>query len=104
MVVTLRRGPFPRHSKPSNVACPACSSPRSSVKDSRPNGAFARRRRVCESCAHRFTTIEVPEELFNGPRLSREALRVATALTEVRRLFDTLHTAIRNTDTVRDEL
>ena len=41
------------------VACPACESRRSLVKDSRPAPYGIRRRRVCESCAHRWTTLEV---------------------------------------------
>jgi transcriptional repressor NrdR len=45
------------------MKCPACSSPDSRVVDSRTTkeGTAIRRRRECESCAHRFTTYERPE-------------------------------------------
>lgn len=42
------------------MLCPACGETDIRVIDSRPaeNGAAIRRRRECESCAHRFTTYE----------------------------------------------
>ena len=42
------------------MLCPACAHPASRVIDSRPaeNGTAIRRRRVCESCEHRFSTYE----------------------------------------------
>ncbi len=45
------------------MKCPACSHPDSRVVDSRTTkeGNAIRRRRECESCAHRFTTYERPE-------------------------------------------
>ena len=41
--------------------CPQCSHPVTEVKDSRAvdDGAGTRRRRVCPSCAGRFTTVEL---------------------------------------------
>jgi transcriptional repressor NrdR len=42
------------------MLCPACGAPATRVIDSRPaeGGQTIRRRRECESCAHRFTTYE----------------------------------------------
>lgn len=45
---------------PGTMHCPACGADDTRVIDSRPaeNGASIRRRRLCESCQHRFTTYE----------------------------------------------
>ena len=42
-------------------SCPQCGGARTDVKDSRPRGEAGgiRRRRLCPSCGHRFTTWEV---------------------------------------------
>lgn len=42
------------------MRCPFCGNPETAVKDSRPSedGAAIRRRRMCPSCAGRFTTFE----------------------------------------------
>lgn len=40
------------------MRCPACSSDRSSVIDSRSSPDMIRRRRTCMNCDHRFTTYE----------------------------------------------
>ena len=58
--------------------CPQCSHPVTGVKDSRAvdDGAGIRRRRVCPSCAGRFTTVELTlpawmlteDEVTNGGR------------------------------------
>ncbi len=46
------------------VRCPRCLTPDTRVVDSRTaeDGAAIRRRRVCQSCEHRFTTFERLEE------------------------------------------
>jgi transcriptional repressor NrdR len=51
------------------MRCPWCGAPESRVVDSRPaeDGAAVRRRRACEKCGRRFTTLE---------RASGVALRV----------------------------
>ncbi|HEX5039733.1 MAG TPA: transcriptional regulator NrdR [Candidatus Limnocylindria bacterium] len=45
------------------MRCPSCDHDTTRVIDSRDleNGSTIRRRRECESCAHRFTTYERPE-------------------------------------------
>ena len=50
------------------MRCPRCNTEGTRVIDSRDleSGSTIRRRRECESCAHRFTTYERPE----GARLS----------------------------------
>ena len=40
------------------MRCPYCGSTNSQVKDSRPSEDLIRRRRVCEDCSGRFTTLE----------------------------------------------
>lgn len=44
------------------MKCPKCGAEALGVSDSRDalEGATVRRRRRCEACAHRFTTVEVP--------------------------------------------
>lgn len=48
----------------SGCICQDCKST-TSVIDSRPSsdGTTVRRRRVCDACGFRFTTVEVPAEL-----------------------------------------
>jgi len=41
--------------------CPFCGHPDSRVIDSRPDAAGIRRRRECQACNHRFTTLEKVE-------------------------------------------
>ncbi len=46
------------------MPCPSCEHQFSGVTDSRgTSGGWQRRRRVCLSCGHRWTTMEVPTEL-----------------------------------------
>ena len=40
------------------MRCPACQDPDSRVIDSRTTGDAIRRRRSCQACGHRFTTLE----------------------------------------------
>lgn len=40
------------------MECPRCSSSKSSVTDSRSDRDLIRRRRLCQSCGARFTTLE----------------------------------------------
>lgn len=41
------------------VICPKCRSPSSSVIDSRGSTGNIRRRRRCDRCSNRFTTVEI---------------------------------------------
>lgn len=46
-------------------ACPSCKAPGIQTKDSRAAGTvpgWVRRRKMCPSCKHRWTTVEVPTE------------------------------------------
>ncbi|MBX2800280.1 MAG: transcriptional regulator NrdR [Myxococcales bacterium] len=43
------------------MRCPACHHPESRVIDSRTTGDAIRRRRSCQSCGHRFSTLEKVE-------------------------------------------
>ena len=45
------------------MRCPYCESDQDRVIDSRPaeDGGAVRRRRACEACGHRFSTMERPE-------------------------------------------
>jgi transcriptional repressor NrdR len=40
------------------IPCPYCQNPISEVKDTRPQGNTVRRRRECDRCGRRFTTVE----------------------------------------------
>lgn len=44
------------------LPCPACGSVEHGVRDSRLSIGTIRRRRVCEGCAHAFTTYEYAVE------------------------------------------
>jgi transcriptional regulator NrdR family protein len=48
--------------------CPNCNLTNVLVKDSRisEDGTTRRRRRVCADCGHRYSTMEVPLEMFDG--------------------------------------
>lgn len=41
------------------ILCPICRHPHTTVKDSRPSTATIRRRRACDQCGARFSTLEV---------------------------------------------
>ena len=84
------------------MICPFCTKTQSFVKDSREieNGAAIKRRRVCESCNSRFTTIEryYPKELF------------VTKRSGVRKHFDvskiifSIKTAVRKRNISHDQI
>lgn len=42
-----------------SLPCPECGSRETSVKDTRPTQTGVRRRRECDNCTHRFSTIEL---------------------------------------------
>lgn len=45
------------------VPCPGCGARQSAVKDSRTTPEdWQRRRRLCDACGHRWTTMEIPFE------------------------------------------
>jgi len=54
------------------MRCPACGDPDTRVIDSRAikEGTEIRRRRMCDACAHRFTTYERSEDAF--PRVIKK--------------------------------
>lgn len=66
-----------------SLTCPACYFPKSEVSDSRAVTEpmiSIRRRRVCDSCKHRWTTYEVNEETM------RKAKAAARAVVAIRRM------------------
>lgn len=44
------------------LECPECSSPKTGVKDSRPDPRGIKRRRICFACSHLFNTWECHDE------------------------------------------
>lgn len=54
------------------MQCPKCNSKAIRVADSRPEPKLVRRRRVCESCNHRFSTIE---RLAEVPKQRKPAVK-----------------------------
>lgn len=60
--------------------CPRCGSDATHVSDSRgnPESSRRRRRRFCERCEHRFSTVEITDAEY-------EALLGSTALAQVKR-------------------
>lgn len=52
------------------IQCPVCQSVQTYVVDSRQmeNGTDIRRRRTCESCGHRWNTMEISKEYYDELR------------------------------------
>lgn len=60
------------------IACPECSKMHTTVIDSRPYECGGiRRRRVCNACGYRFTTLE---EVFEGAALVDKMRAIVSAL------------------------
>jgi transcription elongation factor Elf1 len=57
------------------MTCPKCAHAGSSVIDSRPSKWGIRRRRKCDACAFRFTTLEVKLHQANDPEFLIHLLR-----------------------------
>jgi transcriptional repressor NrdR len=49
--------------KPLGLHCPACGKRKLSTKDSRPTFGGIRRRKECNLCGYRFSTVEKIEKL-----------------------------------------
>lgn len=60
------------------MKCPTCERPDLTVIDSRPlfEDATVRRRRQCQACNHRFSTIEVPLAEDSTAPFSRPGARI----------------------------
>ncbi len=76
--------------KSTMVFCPMCETPTHSfVKDSRPTNysdcQVIRRRRTCEDCGGKFTTLELPTSLLDDTKLRAEILK---------RVFDLVYTEL----------
>lgn len=68
------------------IICAACGSQQSSVKDSRPrDDGCIRRRRACDDCGHKWTTVEVELSSYQASldQESLEAMRVANRALKV---------------------
>ena len=66
----------PTVSDPPAVVCPKCSA-RGDVYDSRERGTRKWRRRRCDFCGHRWTTIEIHMKEWNRLRRVADALGAA---------------------------
>lgn len=85
--------------------CPSCRSGRTAVVDSRPReSGFIRRRRTCDDCHFKFSTIEVPLDYFEAADLGSLRNAVALAFTDTVTKFNTLNRALKRAVKVRDEL
>lgn len=60
-------------------ACPACSSGRTKVTNSRVKEGAIRRRRECLDCTSRFSTLEVPISEHSGATMTHMAMLEAKA-------------------------
>jgi len=74
-----------RHGERTHSQCPKCGVNSVVVIDSRPSltpGFHSiRRRRLCESCKHKFSTYEVPQEVLQSIDVFRlSALRLMDAV------------------------
>lgn len=79
------------------LTCPGCLAPSTRVIDTRASadGFCVRRRRICTSCAHRFTTYEATEH----PRKHAEIANIRTAHLDL--LIAQLKTAIDEYEEIR---
>jgi len=91
------------------MRCPRCNESGTRVIDSRDleNGSTIRRRRECETCAHRFTTYERPE----GARLivvkrdgSREDFERAKVLAGLMKACEKRPVTLARLETAADEI
>ncbi|WP_371818637.1 hypothetical protein [Aminobacter sp. MDW-2] len=53
---------------PTGLHCPSCGKRKLATVDSRPTRGGIRRRKVCNVCAYRFTTIETIAKIRNGTK------------------------------------
>lgn len=66
------------------MVCPKCSGGSTICKDSRYKDGTVYRRRMCQDCGWRFTTIEVSLETFNSMNtVLKKLLRVKTAVLNI---------------------
>ncbi len=109
MVVTLRKHtPRSRSINPlatPGFMCPSCKERHTSVVDSRPReSGYIRRRRVCDSCTFKFSTIEVPLDFFESADLGSLRTATSNAMNELVRAFNALNRGLKRSAKVRDEL
>ena len=64
------------------MKCRECGCEESSVIESRPRPYGARRRRVCDRCSHRFTTMEIASEEYAEIRRKVNVLSKMVSLSE----------------------
>ena len=97
--------PFSPHRKPTvgHYLCPLCNTlARTDVTDSRPReDGTMRRRRYCNSCKGKFSTVEVPMEQWEAllPEIAKQSSKARVALnafiTEFNALNKSVHAAAR---------
>ncbi len=109
MVVTLRKHTSRTRSinplATPGFMCPSCRERHTSVVDSRPReSGFIRRRRVCDSCTFKFSTIEVPLDYFEAADLGSLRTATALAMNDLVRKFNALNRGLKRSTQVRDEL
>lgn len=84
--------------KATGFACVSCSQHTTKVMDSRPTAeGYTRRRHACQACNHRFTTIEVPLELWKNTDLREEATSAREALAVLVEKFNSLNRVVKAT-------
>ena len=77
-------------------ACPHCAAPHTSVRDSRSIDGRIRRRRVCDACGSKFSTLELPvHEVPTFAILNERARSVTSALNQTVHHFNTLRKTLR---------
>lgn len=51
------------------LICPKCKNSKNSVVETRPSPGGLRRRRVCDTCRHKFSTLETTKKFKVGRRV-----------------------------------
>lgn len=84
------------------IQCSACGSQQSSVVDSRPrDDACTRRRRKCDDCGHRWSTVEVSLEDYQASLDSESLEAMRTAYRALKAAFHRLNTVTEVADEER---
>lgn len=65
------------------MTCPFCLHAKSLIVDSRPSQTTIRRRRECQSCGQRWTTMEVRRETWKTMILATQAVEGEVDLSQM---------------------
>ncbi len=81
----------------STYRCPLCKTDSTTeVIDSRSRGGFTHRRRSCNACNKRFSTVEIPATMLTTLNISKVSSKARTALNAFIAEFNTFQRAVHD--------